>query len=76
MKTSLISEQHTWAYFKHANVIENLMDSTSQKFKYNFTETLIFQVSQLEWQVNIINKKKQKKIKQKQKYFNYTANKS
>lgn len=60
MKTSLISEQHTWAYFKHTNVIENLMDSTSQKFKYNLTETLIFQVPQLEWEVNVINNSKKK----------------
>lgn len=49
MKTSLISEQHTWPHFKHKNIIENLMDKASQKFKYTFTETLIFQVPQLEW---------------------------
>lgn len=42
MKTSLISEQHTWPYFKHTNVIENFMDSTSQKFKYIFTKTLSY----------------------------------
>lgn len=49
MKTSLISEQHTWPNFKHANIIENLMDCTCQKFKYTLTETLTFQVPQPEW---------------------------
>jgi len=47
MKTLLISAQHTWPYFKHTNVIENFMHSTSQKFKYIFTRALIFQVNKL-----------------------------
>lgn len=49
MKTSLVSEQCTCPYFKHTNVIENFMHSTSQKFKCIFTKTLIFQVNKLKW---------------------------
>lgn len=40
MKTSLISEQHT--YFKHTNITGDFMDCTSQKFKYMSTKTLSY----------------------------------